>query len=435
MKINVIGAGLAGTEASYQLAKRGYEVNLYDIKPNHFTDAHTDKNFGELVCSNSLKSSELTNACGLLKKEMELLDSLFIKSANANSLPAGTALAVDREGFAKFITDEIKSNSNIHFTSKEITNIDLNEPTIIATGPLTTPALAGFLQKIFKEKYLSFYDAVAPIISLDSIDMTKAFIADRYEKGNGDYINCGLNKEEYYTFVNELVKADCVVLKSFETGDVFEGCMPVEVLAKRDLNALRFGPMKPIGIKHPVTNEKYYAVLQLRRDNQQNTLYNMVGFQTNLTFGEQKRVFRLIPALENAEFVRFGVMHKNTFINAPCLINEFYQLKNYPNIFIAGQLSGVEGYVESASSGLMCGINMDKFLKGESLIDFTSKTAIGSLPNYISRANSKNFQPMNANYGIMDTVALDTKDKKVIRTEIANRAIDIIKKYLENQEI
>ena len=435
MKINVIGAGLAGTEASYQLAKRGYEVNLYDIKPNHFTDAHTDKNFGELVCSNSLKSSELTNACGLLKKEMELLDSLFIKSANANSLPAGTALAVDREGFAKFITDEIKSNSNIHFTSKEITNIDLNEPTIIATGPLTTPALAGFLQKIFNEKYLSFYDAVAPIISLDSIDMTKAFIADRYEKGNGDYINCGLNKEEYYTFVNELVKADCVVLKFFETGDVFEGCMPVEVLAKRDLNALRFGPMKPIGIKHPVTNEKYYAVLQLRRDNQQNTLYNMVGFQTNLTFGEQKRVFRLIPALENAEFVRFGVMHKNTFINAPCLINEFYQLKNYPNIFIAGQLSGVEGYVESASSGLMCGINMDKFLKGESLIDFTSKTAIGSLPNYISRANSKNFQPMNANYGIMDTVALDTKDKKVIRTEIANRAIDIIKKYLENQEI
>ena len=435
MKINVIGAGLAGTEASYQLAKRGYEVNLYDIKPTQFTDAHTDKNFGELVCSNSLKSSELTNACGLLKKEMELLDSLFMKSANANSLPAGTALAVDREGFAKFITDEITSNSNIHFVSKEITTIDLNEPTIIATGPLTTPALTEFLQSVFNEKYLNFYDAVAPIISLDSVDMTKAFIADRYEKGSGDYINCGLNKEEYYNFVNELVKADCVVLKSFETGDVFEGCMPVEVLAKRDLNALRFGPMKPIGIKHPVTGEKYYAVLQLRRDNQQNTLYNMVGFQTNLTFGEQKRVFRLIPALENAEFVRFGVMHKNTFINAPSLINEFYQLKDHPNIFIAGQLSGVEGYVESASSGLMCGINMDRFLKGKSLIDFTSKTAIGSLPTYISRANSKNFQPMNANYGIMDTVALDTRDKKVIRTEIANRAINIIKQYLENQEI
>ena len=278
MKINVIGAGLAGTEASYQLAKRSYEVNLYDIKPTQFTDAHTDKNFGELVCSNSLKSSELTNACGLLKKEMELLDSLFMKSANANSLPAGTALAVDREGFAKFITDEITSNSNIHFVSKEITTIDLNEPTIIATGPLTTPALTEFLQSVFNEKYLNFYDAVAPIISLDSVDMTKAFIADRYEKGSGDYINCGLNKEEYYNFVNELVKADCVVLKSFETGDVFEGCMPVEVLAKRDLNALRFGPMKPIGIKHPVTGEKYYAVLQLRRDNQQNTLYNMVGF-------------------------------------------------------------------------------------------------------------------------------------------------------------
>ena len=432
MKINVIGAGLAGTEASYQLAKRGYEVNLYDIKPNHFTDAHTDKNFGELVCSNSLKSSELTNACGLLKKEMELLDSLFMKSANANSLPAGTALAVDREGFAKYITDEITKNPNIHFVSKEITEIDLTEPTIIATGPLTTPSLAEFLQGIFNEKYLNFYDAVAPIVSLDSIDMTKAFIADRYEKGSGDYINCGLNKEEYFSFVNELVKADCVVLKSFETGDVFEGCMPVEVLAKRDLNALRFGPMKPIGIKHPVTGEKFYAVLQLRRDNQQNTLYNMVGFQTNLTFGEQKRVFRLIPGLENAEFVRFGVMHKNTFINAPSLINEFYQLKDHPNIFIAGQLSGVEGYVESASSGLMCGINMDRFLKGEKLMDFTSKTAIGSLPNYISRASSKNFQPMNANYGIMDTVALETRDKKVIRTEIANRAIEIIKQYLEN---
>ena len=432
MKVNVIGAGLAGTEASYQLAKRGFEVYLYDIKPEKFTEAHSDKNFAELVCSNSLKSAELTNACGLLKYEMDLLDSLFIKSAKANSLPAGTALAVDREGFAKFITDEIMNNPNIHFITKEVTEFDISEPTIIATGPLTTSKLSKFLETILGDNYLYFYDAVAPIVTLDSIDMNKAFIADRYNKGEGDYINCGLNKEEYYTFVNELVNAQSVILKSFEKGDVFEGCMPVEIMAKRDVNALRFGPMKPVGIVHPVTNQKYYAVLQLRRDNLNNTLYNMVGFQTNLTFPEQKRVFSLIPGLENAEYVRYGVMHRNTFINAPALINEYYQLKEHPNIFIAGQLSGVEGYVESASSGLMCGINMAKYLENKNLIDFTSKTAIGSLPNYISKANIKNFQPMNANYGIIDSIALDTRDKKVIRNEIASRAIQIIKDNLNN---
>ena len=431
-RVNIIGAGLAGCEACYQLLTRGYEVHLYEMKTIKKNPVQKLDTFCELVCSNSLKSNEITNACGLLKEELRMLDSIVISCADQCKVPSGSALSVDRNILSTLVTEKLKEFPNLTIHNEEVCDIDTTIPTIIATGPLTSDKLCQALKNLFGQEYLYFFDAVAPIIDADSLDSQHYFFADRYNKGTSDYINCPLDKEQYIAFYNELVNAQTVTLKDFENDKVFEGCMPVEVLAKRGVDALRYGPMKPKGIWHPVTKQSYYAVLQLRKESNTNNLYNMVGFQTNLTFGEQKRVFSMIPALKNAEFVRYGVMHKNNYINAPTLINKFYQLKNHPNIFIAGQLSGVEGYVESISSGLVCGINMAKFLEGNELVDFGRYTMIGALPNYISTAEPTTFQPMSSNWGIvppLDVVIKDKKEKNKKLTERAINALKLLSKY------
>ncbi len=434
LKVRVIGAGLAGCECAYQLSKRGIEVELYEMKSIKKTPAQKSENFAELVCSNSLKSKEVTNACGLLKKELEELDSLVIKCALNCQVPSGSALSVDREKFSALVTDEIRKISLIKIINKEVESIDVNVPTVIATGPLTSDVLCNNLKKLFGNDFLSFYDACSPIVYADSIDMKYAFFADRYNKGEADHLNIGLGKEEYISFATELANAKRAELKDFEQ-KVFEGCMPVEVLAKRGLDSLRFGPLKPIGITNPTTGERYYAVLQLRKEDNANNAYNMVGFQTNLTIPEQKRVFSMLPALKNAEYARFGAMHKNIFICAPKILNKYSQCKNFNNIFVAGQLSGVEGYVESIASGLACGINMSRYLNNEELIDFTNQTSLGSLLNYISFANVKDFQPMNANYSIMALKYQDVKDKNKKRAMLADDAISIIKLIKEKYNV
>ena len=426
-RVNIIGAGLAGCEACYQLLTRGYEVHLYEMKTIKKNPVQKLDTFCELVCSNSLKSNEITNACGLLKEELRMLDSIVISCADQCKVPSGSALSVDRNILSTLVTEKLKEFPNLTIHNEEVCDIDTTIPTIIATGPLTSDKLCQSLKNLFGQEYLYFFDAVAPIIDADSLDSQHYFFADRYNKGTSDYINCPLDKEQYLAFYNELINAQTVTLKDFENDKVFEGCMPVEVLAKRGVDALRYGPMKPKGIWHPVTKQSYYAVLQLRKESNTNNLYNMVGFQTNLTFGEQKRVFSMIPALKNAEFVRYGVMHKNNYINAPTLINKFYQLKNHPNIFIAGQLSGVEGYVESISSGLVCGINMAKFLEGNELVDFGRYTMIGALPNYISTAEPTTFQPMSSNWGIVPPLDVVIKDKKEKNKKLAERAINALK--------
>ncbi len=425
--MKVIGAGLAGVECAHQLSKAGIKVKLYEMKPNKMTPAHKSENFAELVCSNSLKTKEVTNACGLLKQELLILGSIAIDTAFKCTVPAGSALAVDRELFSSKLTQIIKEDKNIEIINKEVLHINEDEPTIIATGPLTSEGLSNALKNLVGEDYFYFYDAAAPIVAKESLNFDKCFIADRYGKGDGDYINCGMNKEQYLQFVKELVVADTVELKSFESVKVFEGCMPIEVMAKRGEDALRFGPLKPVGIVNPKTNQNYYAVVQLRKENVEGTMYNLVGFQTNLKFGEQKRVFSLISGLENAEFIKYGVMHRNSFVNAPKLLNKYYQLKNYSNIFIAGQLSGVEGYVESVASGLMCALNMARFLEHKPFMDFSANTAIGSLANYISSASEKNFQPMNANFGIISPLEEKVKDKSLKYQKIADRALREIK--------
>lgn len=426
-RVNIIGAGLAGCEACYQLLTRGYEVHLYEMKTIKKNPVQKLDTFCELVCSNSLKSNEITNACGLLKEELRMLDSIVISCADQCKVPSGSALSVDRSLLSTLVTEKLKEFPNLTIHNEEVCDIDTTIPTIIATGPLTSDKLCQSLKNLFGQEYLYFFDAVAPIIDADSLDSQHYFFADRYNKGTSDYINCPLDKEQYLAFYNELINAQTVTLKDFENDKVFEGCMPVEVFAKRGVDALRYGPMKPKGIWHPVTKQSYYAVLQLRKESNTNNLYNMVGFQTNLTFGEQKRVFSMIPALKNAEFVRYGVMHKNNYINAPTLINKFYQLKNHPNIFIAGQLSGVEGYVESISSGLVCGINMAKFLEGNELVDFGRYTMIGALPNYISTAEPTTFQPMSSNWGIVPPLDVVIKDKKEKNKKLAERAINALK--------
>lgn len=426
-EVNIIGAGLAGCEACYQLLKRGVKVNLFEMKPKKFSPAHKNTNFCELVCSNSLKSNDVSTAGGLLKQEMRELDSLVISVADECKVPAGSALAVDREKFSEQVTSRLKQFKNLTIFEQEVTKFDVTKPTIVATGPLTSEPLTKFLMQLFNQEYLYFFDAIAPIVSYDSIDFNSAFVADRYDKGTGDYINCPLNKEEYLAFYNELINAEIVKLKDFENSKVFEGCMPVEVLAKRGEDALRFGPLKPVGLTDPKTGRYPYAVVQLRRETVKNDMFNMVGFQTNLTFGEQKRVFSLIPALKNAEFLRYGVMHRNTFINAPKIINEFYQLKLVPNIFIAGQLSGVEGYIESISSGLVCGINMYNLINNLPLVNFGNKTMIGALVNYISNAPEKNFQPMSSNMGLINAEAVKIKDKKQKYTYLSNLALSELK--------
>lgn len=421
-KVSVIGAGLAGCEASYQLAKRGIEVDLYDMKPNKFSPAHSNPNFAEIVCSNSLKSTLLTTASGLLKKELEILDSLILKCAYKNSVPAGNALAVDRDLFSAEVTKEIKRFNNINIISKEIRKLP-DGICIIATGPLTTNDLSEEISSLLGVSSLYFFDASSPIIQKDSIDMTKAFIKDRYDKGSCDYINCPMNKQEYERFYNELINAKRVELKNFEKQEIFEGCMPIEIMASRGKDSLRYGPLKPIGLNNPVTNEKYYAVVQLRAENKEKTLYNLVGFQTNLIFSEQKRVFSLIPSLENANFIKYGVMHRNSFINAPKVLDKTYQLKCHKNLFIAGQLSGVEGYIESTMSGLMAGINAYLMINDKNLISFSSNTMIGAITNYITNNISKNFQPMNANFGILNSLDYVEKNDKIKKEKLVERSI------------
>ena len=426
--VNVIGAGLAGVEAAYQLLKNGISVNLYEMKPKKFSPAHKNKNFCELVCSNSLKSNDITTSGGLLKEELRNLDSIVIKFADKYSVPAGSALAVDRDVFSKEITDYIKSFKNLNIIEEEVTSIPNDYPTIIATGPLTSESLIEDIRKMLGQENFYFFDAIAPIVNYDTINFDIAFVQDRYNKGSGegDYINLPFTKEQYDIFYQELINAKIVQLKDFENKKVFEGCMPIEVLAKRGYDSMRFGPLKPVGITDPKTNKTPYAVVQLRRETNCNDIYNIVGFQTNLTFDEQKRVFRLIPGLESVEFSRFGTMHKNTYINSPTCLNKYFQLKSNNNIFFAGQISGVEGYVESIASGLMVGINMVHFVNNIELIDFGSDTIIGNLSKYISTFNSSNFQPMSANMGLLNTTQLKIKDKKEKYTILAKRSIDEI---------
>ena len=414
-EIKIIGGGLAGTEAAYQIAKRGIKVKLYEMKPKKFSPAHSNENLAEIVCSNSLKSNSITNACGLLKEELRRLDSLLIKCADETKVPAGQSLAVDREKFSKLVTQKIEENPNILLIHKEVEKIEGDDITIIATGPLTSEKLSEEIARITGKEKLFFYDAAAPIVLKDSINMEKAFTADRYGKGESDYINCPMTKEEYDKFYNELINAEIVNKHEFEKGNLFEGCMPIEEMARRGSQTLTFGPLKPVGF-----DKKYYAVVQLRQDNKEDTMYNLVGFQTNLKFGEQARVFKLIPALENAEFVKYGVMHRNTYINSSELLDETYNLKG-TNIYFAGQISGVEGYVESIASGYVAAINaVQKMNNGDKII-FSDETIIGALAKYISTPN-KDFQPMNANFGILNS---DKKIKnKIERYEyLANRSL------------
>ncbi len=426
MKIKVIGAGLAGAEAAYYLAERGVEVELFDIKPKSFTPAHRDGNFCELVCSNSLKGKDpYSNACGLLKEEMRILGSLTMEAAENTSVPAGDALAVERESFAAYVTQKLKSHKNIKIICKEVTSVP-DEWCIVATGPLTTDALSGDISRICGGQ-LHFYDASAPIISRESLDFENCFFGDRYGKGGDDYINCPLDKEQYERFVTELVSAEKAVLHEFEKREIFEGCMPVEVMASRGFDSLRFANLKPVGLKDKNGN-RFYAVLQLRKENAEGTAYNLVGCQTNLKWGEQKRVFSLIPALKNAEFLRYGVMHRNTFINSPACLNADFSLKSDGRVFFAGQITGVEGYVESAASGILAALHAFEKLNGKEPVIPDNTTVIGALSAHISGVN-ENFQPMNANFGILKQAEIKIRDKKERYAYLAERALENIKEY------
>ena len=420
--------GLAGTEAAYQIAKRGIKVKLYEMKPEKFSPAHSSKELAEIVCSNSFKSNSVTNACGLLKEELRNLGSLLIQIADETKVPAGQALAVDRETFSKRVTEEIEKNPNIEIIKEEVENIEAEDGiVIIATGPLTSEKMAEQIISITGKDRLAFYDAAAPIIEKDSINFNIAFYGDRYGKeGDSSYINLPMNKEEYEIFYNELVNAEIVTLHEFEKKEIFEGCMPIEVMAKRGEDTIRFGPLKPVGFTDPRTNSRPYAIVQLRQDNTSGTLYNMVGFQTNLKFGEQKRVFSLIPGLENAEFVKYGVMHRNTFIHSPELLDNTYNLKAKSNIYFAGQITGVEGYVESIASGLVAGLNAVAKFNNTEKITFPNETVIGALSSYISTENTK-FQPMNANFGILPPLEEKIKDKVQRYTKMAERALKSLK--------
>ncbi len=435
MKVKVIGAGLAGCEAAWQLANRGIQVRLYEMKPHKFSPAHHSADFAELVCSNSLRSDQIFNAVGLLKEEMRRLGSLIMASADETRVPAGGALAVDREGFSRLVTERIRTHKNIEVISEEVTHIDEEAYTIVASGPLTSDALSDEIARLTGGEYLHFFDAAAPLVTKESIDMDSAFYAARYGRGTADYINCPMDKEEYLAFYHELINAQTAELKEFENGKVFEGCMPVEVMAARGVDTLLFGPLKPVGIPNPKTGkDDFYAVVQLRQDNAAATLYNIVGFQTHLKFGEQKRVFSMIPALKNAEFVRYGVMHRNTFLNSPQLLNKYYQLKSNPRIFFAGQMTGVEGYVESASSGLLAGLNMARLLAGQEMIDFTNKTAIGALSNYIADGSVAHFQPMNVNFGIMAGLTERVKKKRERYEAVSARALAYLETEIEKMK-
>lgn len=442
-EVIVIGGGLAGSEAALQIAKRGIKVKLYEMKPTKFSDAHSNENLAEIVCSNSFKSNLLTNACGLLKEELRKLGSELIPIADDTSVPAGQALAVDREEFSKKVTEKIENEPNIEVIRKEITEIPKDKYVVIATGPLTSNDLANQIQEMLGQKQLYFYDAAAPIVEKDSIDMNIAFYGDRYseEKGRDEdynewierikneeasYINLPMNKEEYEKFYNELINAEVVVLHEFEKREIFEGCMPIEIMAKRGEDTLRFGPLKPVGFDDPRTGKRPYAVVQLRQDNKEGNLYNIVGFQTNLKYSEQKRVLNLIPGLENASFVKYGVMHRNTYIQSPNMLNNIYQLKNNKKIFFAGQITGVEGYVESISSGFLAGLNIANEILGKESIIMPKETVIGALADYISTQNEK-FQPMNANFGILPQLPEKIKDKKERYKRLADKSLNCLK--------
>lgn len=424
--VTVIGAGLAGSEAAWQLARRGVSVRLMEMKPEKRTPAHAADTFAELVCSNSLRSSDLTNAVGLLKEEMRRFDSLIISCADATRVEAGGALAVDRVGFSEMVTERLLALPNVEVVHGEVTEIPGGE-VIIASGPLTSDALGDRIAALFPDTArLNFYDAAAPIVTLESVNMDKAFFASRYDRGSADYVNCPMEKDEYIRFVTELKNAEQAAVHGFDDGAVFEGCMPVEVMARRGEDTLRYGPLKPIGLRDPKTGRESYAVVQLRRDNADGTLYNIVGFQTHLTFGEQKRVFSLIPALENAEYVRYGVMHRNTYLDSPRLLDDQYRLRSDLRISFAGQMTGVEGYVESAASGMLVGIQTARRLAGLAPLEFTNCTATGALAAYISGGSIGNFQPMNVNFGIIRPLEHKVRGKRNRNAELSARALALI---------
>ncbi|AGM25959.1 tRNA (uracil-5-)-methyltransferase Gid [Spiroplasma syrphidicola EA-1] len=435
-EINIIGAGLAGTEAAYQLAKRGYFVNLYEVKTKQKNPVQKQDTFAELVCSNSLRSNSVTTGVGLLKAEMAQLDSLIIKNALANQVPAGDALAVDRDLFSNAITTYLRNHPNIKVIDEEVDAIDLTKITIVATGPLTTPKMQTALQELIGANYFYFFDAAAPIVTKDSIDLSKAYFKSRYDKGDSaDYLNCPMTKEQYDHWVNELINAETVELKSFEKEIYFEGCMPIEVMAKRSIQAPLFGPLKPVGLGQN-KDERPYAVVQLRQDNAVGTLYNLVGFQTNLKFPEQKRLIQLIPGLEQANIVRYGVIHKNNYINTPLLLNERLQLKEHPNVFFAGQITGVEGYVESSACGIVTALNVVNYLEKQPAVIFPKETMLGALINYILHADQNNFQPMKANFGIIPPL-IDQKFTSKLEKYHAyvKRAQDILADFLGRNKI
>ena len=428
-KVIVIGAGLAGSEAAWQLAKRGVNVDLYEMRPKKMTPAHKTQNFAELVCSNSLRANNITNAVGLLKEEMRRLDSLIIKCADATQVPAGGALAVDRDKFSEMITETIKNHPNINVIEEELTQIPKGDiPVVVATGPLTSDALSQDIRTYTKQEGLYFYDAAAPIIEKDSIDMNKVYLKSRYDKGEAAYLNCPMTKDEFFNFYNALITAEAAPLKEFEKEIYFEGCMPFEEMAKRGEKTLLFGPMKPVGLEDPKTDKRPYAVVQLRQDNSEGTLYNIVGFQTHLKWGEQKRIINLIPGLENANIVRYGVMHRNTYLNSPQLLEKTYKLKEEKNIYFAGQMTGVEGYVESAASGIVAALNA-LYNQEDKQIIFPTETMIGAMANYIVDNTSKNFQPMNANFGIIKPLPERIKDKKEKYERYANRSLEILENF------
>lgn len=434
-KVIVVGAGLAGCEAAWALANHGYKVDLYEMKPVKYSPAHSSENFAELVCSNSFKAMRLASAGGLLKAEMRMLGSLLLDCADKTQVPAGGALAVDRQGFSQLVTQTVKAHPNITVIREELTEIPEGQ-VILATGPLTSDALAKQIEQLFGSSYLSFYDAAAPIIEGHSINMDRAFFAARYDRGDADYINCPFTQEEYDIFYQELIAGETVELREFEQDyKVYEGCMPVEVLAKRGKDTLRFGPLKPVGLTDPLTGRRPYAVVQLRKEDTHGSQYNMVGFQTNLKFPEQKRIFSLIPGLENMEISRYGVMHRNTFIDSPRLLNKDFTLKNHSNIMFAGQITGVEGYMESAASGLLAGQNLVRRLSGKDSLSLPSDSMLGALTNYISNPNVKDFQPMGANMGILPSMIFEGKKlKKQDRYEVlAKRSIDALENSLAEQ--
>ena len=429
-KVKVVGAGLAGSEAAWQLAQRGVAVELYEMKPRKMTPAHHADTFAELVCSNSFRGDRLENAVGLLKEELRRLGSLILTCAEATRVEAGGCLAVDRQGFSRMVTDKIRSHPNITVVEEELTQVP-EGPVIIATGPLTSDALSEAIGAYFGEDYLHFYDAAAPLVTAESVDMTKAWWQSRYDRGTPDYVNCSMNKEAYEAFVRELVSAQEAEVHGFEDKNVFEGCMPVEVMARRGFDTLRFGPLKPVGLIDPATGKEPYAVVQLRQDNSAKSIYNLVGFQTHLKFPEQRRVFSMIPALRNAEFVRYGVMHRNTFLQSPKLLDRFYRDRRNPLVAFAGQMTGVEGYVESAASGFLAAVAMAAQVQGRPLPEFPKETAIGALSLYISDENITHFQPMNVNFSIISPLGQRIRKKAEKNLAIANRSLEIIDRMVE----